>query len=181
MSRSHACKDAKDPRRGSALTVFLAFLKLGFASFGGPIAHFGYFREEFVSPRRWLNDQAYVDLVALCQFPPGPSSSQAGIAIGAHRAGLLGGFAAWSAFTLPSGIQRRRHKEVAAAFRGINTVVLGILLAALYDPIFTNTVRSRGDFALVTAALALLLYWKLSPLWVVLFAATGGTVLALAT
>ena len=90
------------PRRGSASEIFLAFLKLGLVSFGGPIAHLGYFRAEFVERRRWLSERAYVDLVALAQFLPGPASSQTGFAIGLMRGGLLGGLAAWAGFTLPS-------------------------------------------------------------------------------
>src|SRR5690349_23814818 len=90
--------------RGSALEVLLVFLKLGLSSFGGPIAHIGYFRDEFVTRRRWLDEQAYADLVALCQFLPGPASSQVGFSIGLMRAGYLGGLAAWTGFTLPSAI-----------------------------------------------------------------------------
>lgn len=89
---------------GSPLEVLLAFFKLGVSCFGGPIAHIGYFREEFVVRRRWLDEQAYVDLVALCQFLPGPASSQVGFSIGLMRAGYLGGLAAWTGFTLPSAI-----------------------------------------------------------------------------
>jgi chromate transporter len=80
------------------------FLKLGLISFGGPIAHIGYFRDEFVMRRRWLDDGTYTDLVALCQFLPGPASSQVGFSIGLMRAGYLGGLAAWTGFTLPSAI-----------------------------------------------------------------------------
>ncbi len=90
--------------RGSPAEVFLAFLKLGCTSFGGPIAHLGYFREEFVNRRRWITDQAYADLVALCQFTPGPASSKVGIGIGLSQAGLPGAFAAWLAFTGPSAL-----------------------------------------------------------------------------
>ena len=89
-------------RRESAAYVFLAFLKLGCTSFGGPIAHIGYFRHEFVERRKWLDDKTYADLVALCNFLPGPASSQVGIAVGISRAGLAGGLAAWLGFTLPS-------------------------------------------------------------------------------
>jgi chromate transporter len=88
----------------TAFDVFKAFMKLGCTSFGGPIAHLGYFREEFVNRRKWISDQAYADLVALCQFTPGPASSKVGIAIGLARAGLGGAFAAWLAFTLPSAL-----------------------------------------------------------------------------
>jgi chromate transporter len=89
-------------RAGSALDVLSAFLKLGLTSFGGPIAHIGYFRREFVERRRWLNDETFTDLVGLCQFLPGPASSQVGFSIGLLRAGWLGAIAAWCGFTLPS-------------------------------------------------------------------------------
>ncbi len=84
--------------------VFAAFLKLGLSSFGGPIAHLGYFRAEFVLRRRWLSEPAFADLVALSQFLPGPASSQTGFAIGLARAGYLGGLAAWLGFTMPSAV-----------------------------------------------------------------------------
>jgi chromate transporter len=88
----------------SALQVLFAFLKLGLTSFGGPIAHLGYFRHQFVERRRWLDDAEFAELVALCQFLPGPASSQVGIAIGLKRAGPLGALAAWLGFTLPSAL-----------------------------------------------------------------------------
>ncbi|MCF7530717.1 chromate efflux transporter [Pseudomonas sp. P2498] len=88
----------------SAWSVFLVFLRLGLTSFGGPIAHLGYFREEFVARRQWLSERSYVDLVALCQFLPGPASSQVGIGLGLSRAGFSGAVAAWAGFTLPSAI-----------------------------------------------------------------------------
>ena len=88
----------------SAWQVFLIFLKLGLTSFGGPVAHLGYFRDEFVGKRQWLSDQQYADIVALCQFLPGPASSQVGIAIGLSRAGHLGALCAWLGFTMPSAI-----------------------------------------------------------------------------
>jgi chromate transporter len=96
--------DTTTSRRGSAWEVLLAFLRLGLTSFGGPIAHLGYFHDEFVGRRRWLDEKAYADLVALCQFLPGPASSQVGIAIGLSRAGYAGAFAAWVGFTTPSAI-----------------------------------------------------------------------------
>jgi chromate transporter len=102
MAPSGAAGD--HPRAGSALEVFRAFLKLGVSSFGGPIAHIGYFREEFVVRRRWLSERTFVDLVALCQFLPGPASSQTGFSIGLIRAGFGGALAAWAGFTLPSAI-----------------------------------------------------------------------------
>src|ERR1700688_329181 len=89
---------------GSALEVLRIFGKLGVICFGGPIAHIGYFRHEFVVQRRWLDDEAYADLVGLCQFLPGPASSQVGFSLGLMRAGYLGGLAAWTGFTLPSAV-----------------------------------------------------------------------------
>jgi chromate transporter len=89
---------------GGAAEVFLIFLKLGMTSFGGPVAHLGYFRSEFVERRQWFSENNYADLVALCQFLPGPASSQVGIAIGLSRSGYLGALAAWTAFTLPSAV-----------------------------------------------------------------------------
>lgn len=89
---------------GTVAEVFWAFLRLGVTAFGGPVAHLGYFRETFVERRKWLDDAAYADLVALCQFLPGPASSQVGMALGLQRAGLAGLVAAWTAFTLPSAL-----------------------------------------------------------------------------
>lgn len=93
---------APGPPPGSTLEVLRAFLRLGLTSFGGPVAHLGYFRTEFVERRRWLSDAAYADVVALCQFLPGPTSSQVGMALGLQRAGYRGLLAAWVGFTLPS-------------------------------------------------------------------------------
>ncbi len=94
---------ATAPRDGFT-TILLIFLRLGLTSFGGPVAHIGYLREEFVTRRKWMTEQAYADLVALAQFMPGPASSQTGFAIGVMRGGLPGGLAAWLGFTMPSAI-----------------------------------------------------------------------------
>ncbi len=88
----------------SPWAVFLIFLRLGLTSFGGPIAHLGYFRDEFVTRRQWLTERSYADLVALCQFLPGPASSQVGIALGLSRSGYAGALSAWAGFTLPSAV-----------------------------------------------------------------------------
>ncbi|HMI53521.1 MAG TPA: chromate efflux transporter [Candidatus Saccharimonadales bacterium] len=88
----------------SPRTIFLAYLRLGCTSFGGPVAHLGYFREELVVRRKWLDDRTFTDIVGLCQFLPGPASSQVGFTIGLLRGGALGAFAAWTAFTLPSAL-----------------------------------------------------------------------------
>src|SRR5215510_9123494 len=91
-------------RQVSVLEIFWVATRLGLTSFGGPIAHLGYFHEEYVNRRKWIDEQSYADLVALCQFLPGPASSQVSIAIGIARARLLGGLAAWIGFTLPSAL-----------------------------------------------------------------------------
>lgn len=97
-------REPRTPMAGSAGEVFRTFLKLGLTSFGGPVAHLGYFRNELVVRRRWIDETGYADLVAMCQFLPGPASSQVGFALGLLRAGPLGGLAAWCAFTLPSAV-----------------------------------------------------------------------------
>jgi chromate transporter len=105
-------------RQRSALEVFATFLKLGLRSFGGPLAHLGYFREELVIRRGWIDDAAYSELVALCQFLPGPASSQVGFSLGLIRAGYRGGIAAWMGFTLPSAILLTAFAFGAAALNG---------------------------------------------------------------
>src|SRR5579859_6039338 len=88
--------------RGSAIEVLRVFAWLGITCFGGPVAHLGYFRTEFVTRRGWISEKSYADLVGLCQFLPGPASSKLGFSLGLMRAGYLGGLAAWTGFTLPS-------------------------------------------------------------------------------
>lgn len=130
-----------DRQSTSFFAIFWVFLRLGLTSFGGPIAHLGYFREEFVNRRRWLTDQAYADLVAVCQFLPGPASSQAGFAIGLMKGGLAGGFAAWLGFTLPSaallfaaasGIHLAEGPIASAAINGLKTVAVAVVAHALW-------------------------------------------------
>jgi chromate transporter len=106
------------PPSGSALEVLLVFLRLGCTSFGGPVAHLGYFRAELVERRRWLDEAGYVDIVALCQFLPGPASSQVAVTLGALRAGLLGALAAWFGFTLPSALAMIAFGYGVAGFGG---------------------------------------------------------------
>jgi chromate transporter len=93
-----------DQQAGSPLEVLAVATRLGLTSFGGPVAHLGYFREEYVNRRKWVDEATYADLVALCQFLPGPASSQVGIGLGIIRAGLLGGVMAWIGFTMPSAV-----------------------------------------------------------------------------
>lgn len=91
-------------RPATATEVFIAFLRLGLTSFGGPVAHLGYFHQALIVRRRWLDEQSYADIVGLCQFLPGPASSQVGIVIGLAKAGWQGAVAAWLGFTLPSAV-----------------------------------------------------------------------------
>lgn len=116
MTDTH--RTTPNPGQGTASEVFVTFLKLGLTSFGGPVAHLGYFRDELVTRRQWLSDSAYADLVALCQFLPGPASSQVGLALGMRRAGWLGALAAFTAFTLPSALILMLFALTATAIPG---------------------------------------------------------------
>ncbi len=137
MSDTTAGRDAANRNggagRGSAGEVFGAFLKLGLTSFGGPIAHLGYFRDELVRRRGWIDEKGYADLVALCQFLPGPASSQVGFALGLLRGGPLGALAAWVAFTLPSALVLVAFAYGAAAFGGPvgGGIVAGLKIVAV--------------------------------------------------
>ncbi|MGD0024194.1 MAG: chromate efflux transporter [Xanthobacteraceae bacterium] len=156
---------ARDQQLGSPLEVLLVFLKLGVSCFGGPIAHIGYFREEFVVRRRWLDEQAYVDLVALCQFLPGPASSQVGFSIGLMRAGYGGALAAWTGFTLPSAIALVLFAYGAGALsgpagmgllHGLKLVAVAIVAQAVWGMARTLCPdRERASVAVVTALIIL--------------------------
>ena len=115
---AHTGDKGRAPGRGTVGEVFAAFLMLGLTSFGGPVAHLGYFRDAFVTRRRWVDEADYADLVGLCQFLPGPASSQVGFAVGLLRAGPLGALAAWTAFTLPSAALMVAFAYGAASFSG---------------------------------------------------------------
>jgi chromate transporter len=120
--------------QGTPIEVFRTFLKLGLTSFGGPIAHLGHFREELVMRRKWIDEASYIDLVALCQFLPGPASSQVGFSLGVLRGnGLLGGLAAWLGFTAPSAFVLLAFALCAAAFTGpvVEAFLHGLKLVAV--------------------------------------------------
>src|ERR1700761_9388093 len=150
---------------GSPLEVLRVFLKLGMSCFGGPIAHIGYFREEFVVRRRWLDEQAFVDLVALCQFLPGPASSQVGFSIGLMRAGYAGGVAAWTGFTLPSAIVLVLFAYGAGALggplgagllHGLRLVAVAIVAQAVFGMARTLCPdRERASIAALSALIIL--------------------------
>ena len=154
-------------REGNWREVLGAFLILGLTSFGGPVAHIGYFREAFVVRRRWLSERAYADLVALCQFLPGPASSQIGVAIGLGRAGIKGALAAWAAFTLPSALLMVLFAygtgwigDAAGAgwLRGVKIVAVAVVAQAVLTMARSLCPdRTRAAFAIAAAALTLLL------------------------
>jgi chromate transporter len=151
--------------RGSGVEVFLAFLKLGLTSFGGPIAHLGYFRAEFVERRGWLDDKRYSDLVALCQFLPGPTSSQVGMALGLGRAGWLGTLAAWCGFTLPSavalivfafGVSRWAGVASSGVVHALKVIAVAVVAQAVWG--MSRTLcpdRLRAGLAVLAALLVL--------------------------
>ena len=127
---------------GSAMEVLAVFLKLGLTSFGGPVAHIGYFRREFVERRRWLDDATFMDLVGLCQFLPGPASSQVGFSVGLLRAGWRGGLAAWCGFTLPSVLLLLVFAMLAPSLggpigagliHGLKLVAVAVVAQAVWD------------------------------------------------
>src|SRR5262250_694248 len=152
-------------RSGSAIEVLLAFAKLGVSCFGGPIAHIGYFRQEFVVSRRWLDEHAYADLVALCQFLPGPASSQVGFSLGLMHAGYLGGLAAWVGFTLPSaialvlfayGVSALKGEIGSGLLHGLKLVAVAIVAQAVWGMARTLCPdRERASIAVIATLIVL--------------------------
>jgi chromate transporter len=164
--------------RGSPLEVLAVALRLGLTSFGGPVAHLGYFHAEYVHRRRWLDDRAYADLVALCQFLPGPASSQVGIAIGMMRAGLLGGVLSWVGFTLPSALALVLFAVVIEAtgvadagwLHGLKVAAVAVVANAVWGMARTLTPdRERASIAIVAAAV--MLAWQVAVTQVAIIAA----------
>ncbi|MEJ8813223.1 chromate efflux transporter [Variovorax ureilyticus] len=157
---------------GSALEVLATFLKLGLTSFGGPVAHLGYFRAEIVERRRWLDERSYSDLVALCQFLPGPASSQVGLAIGLMRAGWRGAVAAWCGFTLPSaialivfayGIQHWAALAASGAVHGLKVAAVAVVAQAVWGMARSLCPdRARAAIAVIAALVVLVLPTSLS-------------------
>jgi chromate transporter len=185
MDRMTAVTPIKDRERtGSALEVLRAFAKLGVSCFGGPIAHIGYFRQEFVVRRRWLDEQAYADLVALCQFLPGPASSQVGFSLGLMRAGYLGGLAAWVAFTLPSAIALVLFAYGASALEGeigsgllhgLKLVAVAIVAQAVWGMARTLCPdRERASIAVVAALVILLSSSSVAQIGAIVFGGMAG-------
>ncbi|MCV2868462.1 chromate efflux transporter [Defluviimonas sp. WL0002] len=176
---------------GTATEVFSAFLKLGLTSFGGPIAHLGYFRDELVTRRGWLSDHAYADLVALCQFMPGPASSQVGFALGLMRAGWLGALAAFVAFTLPSALIMLVFAMTAArisgpvgtgALHGLKIVAVAIVAQAVWGmarSLCPN--RERASIAVGAVAILAFVPGALGMVAAIIFGAAAGVMLGQGT
>ena len=159
---------AARPKQPSWPEVFHAFLRLGLTSFGGPVAHLGYFRAEFVARRQWLDEAAYAELVGLCQFLPGPASSQVGFGLGLRRAGLKGALAAWAGFTLPSAAllvafaygapSLSRMPLGVGLLHGLQLVAVAIVAQAVWGmarslcPDRPRTAIALAALAIVTAA-----------------------------
>jgi chromate transporter len=177
----------KSVGRGGSLEVLRVFTKLGLSCFGGPIAHLGYFRDEFVTRRRWLDEQAYADLVALCQFLPGPASSQVGFSIGLMRAGFRGGLAAWSGFTLPSaillllfayGVGRLEGPLGTGLLHGLKLVAVAIVAQAVWGMARSLCPdRERASIAAVAALITLFSTSSVAQIAAILLGAIAGLVL----
>lgn len=166
---------------GSFLEVLGIFTRLGLTSFGGPVAHLGYFREEFVQRRKWIDDQSYADMVALCQFLPGPASSQVGIAMGIMRAGFRGALAAWLGFTLPSaialilfayGVTALAGTADAGWLNGLKIVAVAVVAQAVWGMATTLAPdRPRATIAIL-AAIAVLA-WQVPVIQVAVILVAG--------
>jgi len=174
-----------DAPSGRVSEVFTAFLKLGLTSFGGPIAHLGYFRDELVIRRKWLDETAYADLVALCQFLPGPASSQVGFSLGILRShGLWGGFAAWFAFTMPSALILFAFAMGASAFtgpvaegflHGLKLVAVAVVAQAIWGMSRALTPdRARAGIALAAVAIVVLFVGSFGQIAAIALGACAG-------
>ncbi len=167
-------------QHGSPAEVFLVAARLGLTSFGGPIAHLGYFREEYVRKRRWIDEQTFGDLIGLCQFLPGPASSQVGISIGIARAGVLGGIAAWLGFTVPSalaliafgyGVQHLTTTE-ASWIHGLLVVAVAVVAQAVLGMARRFCPDRRRQTIAIVATL-LMLTWPTGLAQVLVIAGAG--------
>ncbi|MGZ5870900.1 MAG: chromate efflux transporter [Bradyrhizobium sp.] len=185
MRSERGSLSAEVPERGTVGEVFTAFLKLGLTSFGGPIAHIGYYRDELVVRRKWLDEATYADLVALCQFLPGPASSQVGFSLGILRGnGLLGGLAAWFAFTMPSAAILFAFALGAAAFtgplaegflHGLKLVAVAVVAQAVWGMTRSLTPdRARAGIALAAVAIVVLFAGSLAQIAAIALGACAG-------
>src|SRR6516225_3678627 len=176
--------ETKEQQTGSPLEVLRVFLKLGATCFGGPIAHIGYFRDEFVLRRHWIDERSYADLVGLCQFLPGPASSQVGFSIGLMRAGYRGGLAAWTGFTLPSAIALVLFAYGATELggtvgigllHGLKLVAVAIIAQAIWGMARTLCPdKERASIAVIAALIILFSGSSISQIAAILLGAIAG-------
>src|SRR6516162_6474843 len=182
-----SASSAVEARQGTAGEVFLVALRLGLTSFGGPIAHLGYYERTYVRQRQWLAPEEYAGLVALCQMVPGPASSQVGYLIGLRRAGWGGAFAAWAGFTLPSALVMFAFAILAphlegpttdAVLHGLKLVAVAVVAQAVWS-MARNLCpdRPRAALALLAAALLLVTSGSFVQMAALLIGAVGGAVL----
>jgi chromate transporter len=180
-----ASADAEPAPSGDLSEIFRIFVRLGLTSFGGPIAHLGYFRAEFVERRRWLSEQSFADLVALSQFLPGPASSQTGFGVGLLRGGLLGGLAAWAGFTVPSAIlmvlfafgagSLADSAFGAGLLHGLKLVAVAIVAQAVMGMARTLCPdRTRASIATVALVVTLVAPWSIVQLAVIVAGGFAG-------
>lgn len=157
----------REPKKDRPWAIFFIFLRLGLTSFGGPVAHLAFFREAFVANRSWLSEQSYADLVALCQFLPGPASSQVGLGLGYERAGVRGALAAWAGFTLPSafiliafalGMSFLQGAWVDGAISGLKLVALAVVAHALWG-MAKSLCPDSARISLMLLCASILLVW----------------------
>lgn len=170
--------------RRSLLEIFLVFLRLGCTSFGGPVAHIGYYRAELVAKRRWVTEATFADLIALCQFMPGPASSQTGMAIGLIRGGPLGMFAAWIGFTLPSAVAMTVFAYGAGAIgdlsqagwlRGLKLVAVAVVAQAVWGMARSLAPdRARASVAVAACLVCLAVPSSLGQITAILLGAVIG-------
>jgi chromate transporter len=178
-----AAEGSRTEPEGSPLEVLRVATRLGLTSFGGPVAHLGYFRDEYVVKRRWLDERSYADLVALCQFLPGAASSKLGMSIGILRAGPAGGIAAWLGFTLPSAIALTvvalalsgAGSDTIDLLHGLKVVAVAVVAQAVWGMAKNLTPdRSRATVAVAAAAAVLVLPTLIAPIAVIAVAAVIG-------
>ena len=195
MMSAHSSVPSTDARRAPSVDlgeIFRVFLRLGLTSFGGPIAHLGYFRVEFVERRRWLTEQSFVDLVTLAQFLPGPASSQTGFGVGLLRGGFLGGLAAWAGFTLPSAILMvlfaygaggiANSSLGAGLLHGLKLVAVAIVAQAVMGMARTLCPdRIRASIATVALIVTLIAPWSIAQLAVIIAGGFAGLLLCKAS
>ncbi|MFT9493523.1 chromate efflux transporter [Anaerosolibacter sp.] len=169
--------------QNSLLEILRASTKLGVSSFGGPIAHLGYFKSEYVDKRKWLDEKFYADIIALCQFLPGPASSQVGISIGMLRGGLLGGVISWAGFTLPSVIllsifafmYQSFNLESAGWIQGLKIIAVAVVAQAILGMGKKLTPdRPRITIAIIAAALTLAIPSALTQILIIIIAGVAG-------